>query len=486
MNTATVRRAAAGLGHWLLNGPESLARSDRRPRVVIGHDARRYSSDFAADVAAVLSGLGVAAMTLPGPEATPVLAFAVRQLDADAGVMVTASHNPPIDNGLKVYAADGAQIVSPADREIEAAIRAAGPATELALGDGGELLDGSIRAAYLDAVISRSLVSARDVRVAYTPLHGVGAALLLEAFRRAGFPEPAVERSQRQPDPTFPTVPFPNPEEPGALDRVLALARSLDPPAQLVLANDPDADRCAAAVAGRVLTGDEIGVLLADHLLRHRRGAVATTVVSSSMLAALAADAGVPFIQTLTGFKWLSRAGDAASTPLLFAYEEALGYAVAPDLVRDKDGISAALLLAERTAELAVLGKTLLDRLDELACRYGLHRTSQVSIRLTNADELTTVMQRIRAHPPSALAGLRVVAVRDLLQADSGLPASDVLILSLTRGRVALRPSGTEPKLKAYLEVVNPVVGDDVGAARSAAEVVLVALTAAVHALLAG
>jgi phosphomannomutase len=483
MNTATVRRAAAGVARWLLDRPDSRRNPGGRPQVVIGHDARLRSADFAADVADVLSGQGVAAMTLPGPEATPVLAFAVRHLEADAGVMVTASHNPAVDNGLKVYAADGAQIVSPADLEIEAAIGATGPAADLPLGDGWELLGDAIRERYLDAVVSRMLVPTRAIRIAYTPLHGVGASLLLEAFDRAGFPGPVVEPSQRLPDPAFPTVPFPNPEEPGALDRVLALAAEMDPPAPLVLANDPDADRCAAAVDGRVLTGDEVGVLLADHLLRHRRGTVATTVVSSSMLAAIAADAGVPFVQTLTGFKWLVRAEPA---PLLFAYEEALGYAVAPDIVRDKDGISAALLLSERAAELASEGKTLLDRLDELACRYGLHLTSQVSIRLTNPAELTLAMRRIRADPPASLAGLPVAWVRDLLQPDTGLPAGDVLILTLTGGRVALRPSGTEPKLKAYLEVVRPVVGGDIDAARTDAEEVLAALTADVTGLLAG
>ena len=285
MNRAVVRRAAAGVARWVRRQPN--------PSVVVGYDARHGSRDFAIDSCRVLAGSGVFAQLLPGPLPTPVLAFAVRQLGAKAGVMVTASHNPASDNGYKVYGADGAQIVSPSDGEIEAAIQDAGPARDLPLADDYQLLDERVLDAYLAAVSGLIRGTARDLTVAYTPLHGVGGAVLLEAFARAGFRPPLVEPSQADPNPEFPTAPFPNPEEPGVLDRVLAL----DPMADLVLANDPDADRLAVACQGQVLTGDEIGVLLADHLLRTRQGdsgLVATTLVSSSMLQRIAETRGCP------------------------------------------------------------------------------------------------------------------------------------------------------------------------------------------------
>jgi phosphomannomutase len=472
MNRAVVRRAAFGVARWVLGRPD--------PSVVVGYDARHGSRDFAIDSCRVLAGAGVRARLLPGPLPTPVLAFAVRHLGASAGVMVTASHNPAQDNGYKVYGADGAQIISPADREIESAIEAAGAANELPVSDAYEVLGDEVLEAYLTAITGLVRNSARELSVAYTPLHGVGGAVLLSAFARAGFGAPIVEPSQAEPDPDFPTAAFPNPEEPGVLDRVLAL----DPTVDLVLANDPDADRLAVACSGRVLTGDEVGVLLADHLIRtrpHDPGVVATTVVSSSLLQRIADATGVPYAETLTGFKWIMRAGD----PIRFGYEEALGYAVAPDIVRDKDGISAALIFAELAAELKAAGRTVLDRLDVLAVSFGVHATAQLSVRVDDQAEIAGMMARLRAADLTALAGRTVVERRDLLTGPGDLPASDLMLLRLDGGKVVVRPSGTEPKLKAYLEVVEQPT-TDVAAARSRAESAVADLQSAVSSLLKG
>ena len=402
----------------------------------------------------MLAGAGLRALVLPRALPTPVLAFAVRHLGADAGVMVTASHNPPQDNGYKVYLGDGAQLIPPADREIEAAIDAVTTVADIPLGDPGPPLGEDVVDEYVNAVAGLSLVEDRDVRIAYTPLHGVGRETLERVFARAGIPAPTVERTQADPDPDFPTVSFPNPEEPGAMDRVLALGRDIA--ADVVVANDPDADRCAVAVGGRLLRGDELGILLADHVLAHRPGLAATTIVSSTMLARLASARGVPFAETLTGFKWIMRAGE----DLVYGYEEALGYAVAPDVVRDKDGISAALLIAERAAQLRAQGHTLLDRLDELERELGVHATDQYAVRVEDLTTIAAAMARLRAHPPTALAGRLVRETQDLLADPGPLPSADVIILRLDDARIVVRPSGTEPKLKAYLEVVAPVSGD--------------------------
>ncbi|SQD95151.1 phospho-sugar mutase [Parafrankia sp. BMG5.11] len=462
MNTAVVRRTTAGLGSWLqrrVTGP---------PVVVIGYDARRRSDHFALDAARVLAGQGARALLLPGPTPTPVLAFAVRHLSAVAGIMITASHNPASDNGYKVYlggpvgeAGRGAQLVAPADTEIEDEIAAVGPAAAIPLADGWTRLDASIVTAYVEgavrAVDTAPPVDGPPLRIAYTPLHGVGADVLEAVFTRAGLPVPVTVVDQREPDPDFPTAPFPNPEEPGVLDAVLALGERVG--ADLVLANDPDADRCAAAVGGRVLTGDEIGLLLADHVLRARPGPVATTVVSSSALVELARDHGVPCTRTLTGFKWIMRADPG----LVFGYEEALGYAVAPDLVRDKDGITAALALARAAQREKRAGRTLLDVLDDLHRRIGVFATGQVSVRLDDLAAVAAAMRRLRTSPPDRVAGRPVTAVRDLLTGAvdgpdglAGLPPADVLLLELDGGaRVVARPSGTEPKLKIYLQAVT-------------------------------
>jgi phosphomannomutase len=465
MNLAVVARAAAGLLAW-------LAEQGGTGPLVIGYDARHGSREFAEQTARVTTGAGREALLLPATLPTPVLAYAVRALDAVAGVMVTASHNPPQDNGYKVYlgrqlggpAGDGAQIVPPADAGIEAAIRAAGPIAAIRLGGPATLLDNKITQGYVRsaaAVLDPS--GPRDLVVAYTPMHGVGGGTLAAAFAAAGFAVPAAVAEQAEPDPEFPTVAFPNPEEPGAMDRLLALAAAQR--ADLAIANDPDADRCALAIPGpagswRLLRGDELGVLLADQLIRRGvTGTYATTIVSSQLLGRLCAARGVPYAETLTGFKWIVR----AAPELAFGYEEALGYCVAPDLVRDKDGITAALVAAELAAGLKAAGRTVGDRLDELAAEFGVHATDQLAVRVDDPAEIGEAMGRARRRPPATLLGAPVTAVDDLL------PANDVLTFRTAAARVVIRPSGTEPKLKAYLEVVEPVAEGDVTAARTRA-----------------
>jgi phosphomannomutase len=474
MNVAVVRRAAAGLAAFLLETRKGT------PTVVIGCDARHHSEEFARDSANVMAAAGLRVLLLPPRLPTPVLAYAVRALKADAGVMVTASHNPPQDNGYKVYLGgpvsepgSGAQIVPPQDAQIEAAIAAAKPAAAIGLSDDFEQLDTDIVRAYVQAVAGLSITAERMLRVAYTPLHGVGGAVLLDVLARAGFGPPVVVEEQFDPDPDFPTVAFPNPEEPGATDLLLELATRRE--ADIAIANDPDADRCAVVVGGRLLTGDELGLLLADHILTHQPpGAqlgperlIATTIVSSSALAALATARGVQAAQTLTGFKWLARAGGAE---LVFAYEEALGYAVGLNLVRDKDGISAALAVCELAAYLKPRGLTLLDRLDELALELGLFATAQVAVRLSDPEAASAAVQRLLTDAPRTLGGLRVTGVTDLLRPAYGLPPTEGVRLQLDGGRIVVRPSGTEPKIKAYLEVVTPadVVAEDLPGARAA------------------
>jgi phosphomannomutase len=491
MNLAVVRAAAAGLVTWL------AARGAQGP-LVIGYDARRDSRAFAEETARVATGAGRRVLVMPGPLPTPVLAFAVRDLHAAAGVMVTASHNPPQDNGYKVYLGAelggplgaGAQIVSPIDAEIEAAIRSVGPLRQVPLGDPGEVLGDHIVLSYVEA--AATVVDPggpRDLAVAYTPLHGVGAVVFSAAFARAGFAAPVVVAEQAQPDPAFPTVNFPNPEEPGAMDRLIALAASTG--ADIAIANDPDADRCAVAIpdpsrgdpgspAGwRVLRGDEVGILLADHLMRRGvRGLYATTIVSSSLLRAVCAARDLPYDETLTGFKWIVRATAAGDAPLVFGYEEALGYCVDPDRVRDKDGITAALLVAELAAGLKAERRTLTDRLDELAAEFGVHLTDQLSLRLGSQPEIDAVMARVREKPPARLLDEPVTAIEDRM------PTADVVTVRTGTARVVVRPSGTEPKLKAYLEVVEPVADGEVAAARARAAAALRALHTEIAALL--
>lgn len=484
MNRSVVIRAAAGLAAYL------KANGDAGGLVVVGYDARHKSYDFALDTAAVMVGAGLRAAVLPRPMPTPVLAFAIRHLGAVAGVTVTASHNPPRDNGYKVYLGDGSQIVPPADSGIAARIDAIHSLTEVPLAaDGWQILGEEVLDAYLARTSSVvDTHSPRDVSVVYTPLHGVGRETLTAAFKRAGFPAPTTVPEQADPDPDFPTVAFPNPEEPGAMDLAFKSAQSIGP--DIVIANDPDADRCAVAVpdrtspAGwRMLRGDEVGALLATHLVhKNATGTFAASIVSSSLLSRIAADAGLEYADTLTGFKWIARVDG-----LRYGYEEALGYCVDPEGVRDKDGISAALLIAELTAELKQHGRTLTDLLDDLALRHGLHATDQLSVRVADLSLIADAMARLREAPPTALAGLPVLTAEDLTKGTEDLPPTDGLRYHLagtpgsgvSAARVIVRPSGTEPKLKCYLEAVVPVTGaEGLTTARARAGAVLAALKA--------
>ncbi len=494
MNLATVRRVSAGLAAELL----SQASAGTQPSVVVGRDARHGSEPFAAEVARVLRGAGLRVLALPRPLPTPVLAFAVRELSCTAGVMVTASHNPPDQNGLKIYTHEGAQIVAPLDERIARRMRALANLREVPLGDGGELLDDGVVDAYLERIAQLECATparkgaSGEPRVLYTPLHGVGASTLCAAFTRAGRQPVELFAPQADPDPDFPTLACPNPEEPEALTAVLAAASEGD--YELVLANDPDADRLAAAVRSAerrqdgvagdwcVLSGDELGALLGEHALRRAggegRGLLVTTVASSTLLAEIAHEAGVPFAQTLTGFKWVMRAADAREDAdgLMFGYEEALGYAVT-DAVRDKDGISAALALCACAEDAALEGGDLLGRLEGLARRFGLHTTRQLSLELDRADAAAradAAMRALRADPPRELAGARVDWFEDLLDPSSarvgtradrarlpGLPPADVLVFGCgAHTRAVVRASGTEPKLKVYLQSVQAVEGE--------------------------
>lgn len=465
MNRALVRRATAGVAAWLLaNG--------RTGRVVVGRDARHGSAEMAADTAAVLAGAGLSVLAVPHPLPTPVTAFAIRHVGATAGIMITASHNPAVDNGYKLYLGDGAQIVPPVDGQISAHIDAVGSLREVPLApDGVQTLGPELLDAYLDAVLAVIQVPpSSDLISVYTAMHGVGAETVRAAFSRTTFPIPLPVAAQIDPDPDFPTVAFPNPEEPGALDLSLALARGAG--ADLVLANDPDADRLAVAVpdpaaAGgwRPLTGDELGALLADHLLRtrphHPNDVMVTTVVSSRLLANVTAAGGVGYAEALTGFKWVVRA-PAADQRFLFGYEEALGYSVG-EVVRDKDGISAALLTAELAATLKASGSTMLDRLADIFREHGVHVTRQRAVRLGGTDWLarvTNAMAAVRAAPPARIGGRSVEQIEDLLIGHR-LPPSDVLIFTLDGARLVIRPSGTEAKVKCYVEVVTSVTAAD-------------------------
>jgi phosphomannomutase len=459
MNRSVVIRAAAGLAAYL------ISRGNGDGLVVVGYDARHKSYDFAVDTAAVMTGAGLRAAVLPGPLPTPVLAFAIRHLGAVAGVMVTASHNPPRDNGYKVYLGDGSQIVPPADARIAERIAAVGALADVPRAqDGWDVLGDEVVEEYLTraaAVVTDG--GPRDLAVTYTPLHGVGHEVLAAAFVRAGFPQPQVVAEQAAPDPDFPTVAFPNPEEPGAMDLAFAHARAAG--SDIVIANDPDADRCAvavpdAAVEGgwRMLRGDEVGALLAAYLVgRGATGTLAASIVSSSLLSRMASAAGLPYEDTLTGFKWIARVED-----LVYGYEEALGYCVDPAAVRDKDGISAALAVAELAAGLKARGRRLTDLLDEIAVEHGLHATGQLSVRVADLSLIGDAMARLRERPPATLAGLPVASAEDLTHGTATLPPTDGLRYHLSgndavsAARVIVRPSGTEPKLKCYLEVVVP------------------------------
>jgi phosphomannomutase len=505
MNRVLVRKVSAGLAAYLLQQVP-----DAKPRgVLIGHDARRNSRVFAEDTARVLGGLGIKVFLAHRPWPTPTTAWGVVHKRACAGVMVTASHNPPAYNGYKVYWGNGAQIIPPHDTGIAEAITHIGRSDQLAMPELDELrrngllidLDESLHDEYLDAVVALRASPALDGRAlvtAYTPLHGVGALSVEAGMKRAGFPQLHTEPSQREPDPEFPTVAFPNPEEKGAMDRVLALAA--DVKADLVLANDPDADRLCVAVpegAGyRVLTGDQVGALLADYLLAvsaKDKRMVATTIVSSQLLGFLAQQAGADYRETLTGFKWIGNAAmefeQQHAGRFVMGYEEALGYSIGP-LVRDKDGVSAAIIFAELAAWNRERGRSVLDQLDDIYRRVGLFVTEQVSLTKPGSEgmaEIKAAMTEFRQRPPKAIAGHAVERVLDLARGEGGLPPSDVLVFKLAGGRrVIMRPSGTEPKLKSYYEVrVEVAAGEPIAAARARGQAELVRLRDAHQKLLA-
>ena len=488
MNRVVVRRAAAGFAAFLADAVGEAA-PGTRPRAVVGYDARHNSDVFAEESAAIFTAAGIDTFLMPAALPTPLLAFAVRALDCDGGVMVTASHNPPQDNGYKVYlgrhaveeSGRGAQIVAPYDARIAARIEAVGALESIGLAaDGWTVLDQSVAADYeraTAALADPARFPSRDLRIVLTPMHGVGGETAVAVLKAAGFGDVTLVAEQAEPDPDFPTVSFPNPEEPGALDLALETAARLD--ADIVLANDPDADRAAVAAkdpdtgAWRMLRGDEVGALLGAHIVARlaadspdtpgdtgqaaadteTAGVFANSIVSSRLLARIAAAAGYAHEETLTGFKWISRVPG-----LLYGYEEALGYCVAPDLVRDKDGISAAVLIAEMAAAAKAEGKTIFDTLDELYLRHGLHASDQLSIRVADLGLLDAMMNRLRVSPPEAFGSSAVESFVDLAEGSGQLPPTDgLLYLTRDQTRVIIRPSGTEPKLKCYLEVLHPV-----------------------------
>lgn len=478
MNRVVVRRAAAGFASFLTDAVAAVS-PGTRPRAVVGYDARYNSDIFAEETAAIFTAAGIETFLLPLALPTPILAFAVRHLDCDGGVMVTASHNPPEDNGYKVYlgrhaveeSGRGAQIVAPYDERIAAKINEVGSLDSVQLADEGwTVLDRSIIAEYQSAVASLAMPEtfpARDLKIVLTPLHGVGGETAVSVLSAAGFKDVTLVEEQAHPDPDFPTVSFPNPEEPGALDLALETAARVG--ADIVLANDPDADRAAVAAkdpdtgAWRMLRGDEVGALLGHHIVsrlagqaiegEQSQGVLANSIVSSRLLARIAKAAGYAHEETLTGFKWISRVPG-----LLYGYEEALGYCVAPELVRDKDGISASVLIAELAAAAKAEGKSIFDTLDELYLFHGLHASDQLSIRVADLGLLGAMMNRLRVSPPESFGGSAVETYTDLAEGSEQLPPTDGL-LYITRdlSRVIIRPSGTEPKLKCYLEVIQSV-----------------------------
>lgn len=487
MNLAVVLRTTWGLAQVL---------KDRRrdgsevANVVVGRDARHGSDAFAVAAAEVLAAEGFQVTLLPNPAPTPVTAFAVRRMGAAAGIQITASHNPPADNGYKVYLDGGLQIVAPNDREIEAAIARAPHADEIPRTPvatvGLEEIQHYIQRA------ARVRRTSDPIRVALTPMHGVGGEIALDVLLRAGLPDVHVVQSQYAPDPDFPTVSFPNPEEPGATDALLALAADVD--ADIAIALDPDADRCAVGIptphGWRMLSGDETGWLLGDYILSQiepgpvaEATVVASTVVSSRMLAAVAAAHGVRHVETLTGFKWLARAdAELPGSTLVYAYEEAIGHCVDPSAVRDKDGISAAVLACDLVAALRARDRTVCDALDDLAKRHGVHTTAAVT---AHVDDAAAVMARLRGSLPDRVAGIPVT-VTDLLDR-RGVQRTDALILTGEADdgalRIAVRPSGTEPKIKSYIEI-RICATEDLAGARGRAAVLLAAAEAGARGLL--
>ena len=477
MNRVMVRVVATAIAQELLSDNER----DEPPLVVVGYDARHKSQIFAQDTVRVLAAHGARSLIFPRPAPTPVLAYTSLSKKAKAGIMVTASHNPAEDSGYKVYWEDGAQIVSPIDLKIAQRIDFKNPPSEEALADyeDANILkddNGSIQK-YVDfASSSVSPESKREIKQIYTPLHGVGKEVFVDVFQKAGFENPTVVKSQAEPDPDFPTVSFPNPEEEGALD--LAIELAVEKNADLVLANDPDADRLAVVVHHKDnwcrLNGNEIGVLLAEHILSKGQGEdrlVVTTVVSSRLLSKIADFHKVKYAETLTGFKWIVRPGlEDKNSRFVFGYEEALGFALG-DSVRDKDGITSALAFAELAAELKAEDKTVMDLLDELWNRHGVHKTALFTKRLDAETDISAdFMSPWRTSPPERIGEFVVIESIDLLTPESGLPATDALVFNILNGRIVIRPSGTEPMVKAYVEVTESVINGDIRSAERSAD----------------
>lgn len=493
MNRVTVIQAAMGLAQYL------LAHNLQGQRVVIGHDARHNSQIFAQDSARVLSAQGFVAEIFEDVVPTPVLAFAIRNRGACAGVMVTASHNPATDNGYKVYLGDGRQIVSPADQEISSHIRAVSDIREVPMSEMGSSLPREVLDAYIQRTSNTFLCGPmpksdkQKVVAVYTAMHGVGWKTLDAVVAASGFSQLIPVALQKDPDPAFPTTAFPNPEEPGALDFGIAQARESN--ADVLLANDPDADRLAAAIPDdtgqwKILRGDQVGILLAWWIIKRAElsgtklnGTFANSIVSSMMLEPLAISNGLKYEHTLTGFKWVSRVPQ-----LIYGYEEALGYCVDPEAVGDKDGISAAAMFLEMLAYLQTQSRTVWQVLDDLQRKYGVHQTSQVSVRVSDLSQVIVLMNALRESHPESMGGLHIEKVQDLAKATSGLPATDAVIMHFGSGdlqaRVIVRPSGTEPKIKCYLEVV--VTGTNLEQNKDTAQQVLNTLSSEAQELLSG
>lgn len=454
MNRAVVGRTAAGLAAYMKKRGMS--------KVVIGRDARYGSEDYTLETAEIMSGAGMDVQILPRPLPTPVLAYATQFLRCDIGIMVTASHNPPQDNGYKVYigpAADGidyyaSQIISPTDEFIATEIASITSLKKQPRGSAWTILGEEVISGYISET-AKLAPHPRDLKIVYTAMHGVGTETIQRVFNHAGFATLILVDEQCTPDPDFPTVSFPNPEEPGAID--LALKKARDFGADLVIANDPDADRCAAAindpvVGWRMLRGDELGIIFGEWIARTQpQGVFGNSIVSSSALRKISAHYGIPFQEVLTGFKWLAKIRNLA-----FGYEEAIGYAVDAKTVNDKDGISAALFLAQITSDLKDDGLTLSDLLNQVWDRHGFHGTEQISIRVTDISAISAVLNSLRKTPPSHIAGRKVESIDDLATPTDGLPPTEGLRLWLSGGiRVIIRPSGTEAKMKCYIEVIT-------------------------------
>ena len=454
MNRAVVGRTAAGIVSYM--------RERNLTSVVIGRDARYGSEDYTFETAEIMSGAGMKVFVLPRPLPTPVLAFATNELSCDVGIMVTASHNPPQDNGYKVYLGGtvdgieyrGSQIVSPTDVSIAQKIDAITSLKAQPRGKEWTVLGEETIEKYINRTASLA-TQPGTLKIVYTAMHGVGTETLQRVFHKAGFLSPILVDAQAAPDPDFPTVAFPNPEEPGAIDLALETAKTFD--ADLVIANDPDADRCAAAIKDpvtgwRMLKGDELGALLGESIARKGgSGIFANSIVSSSILRKIAKHYNFKFEETLTGFKWLAKIKG-----LTFGYEEALGYAVDAETVNDKDGISAAITLAQIATDLAADGKTILDLLNEIWARHGFHATEQISIRLTDLSKVGIILGGLRTNPPEEIAGRLVTSIDDLSAPTDGLPPTDGLRIWLDGGiRIIIRPSGTEAKMKCYIEVIE-------------------------------